>query len=117
MHRSIALLEEAMQNAREEFGLLELEDANGLAESAEKRSSLIKRAWEERDGCDEGDFLDLLLGIQELQRKLDAIARQKFAETREALGNQKKSLNAVRGYAMTGAGYGRRPPRIVTKMS
>ena len=117
MHPSIMLLEEVVQMAHEELKLIELEDAAGLSESADRRSTMLQRAWEEKDGCNELDFISLLMVIQELQNKLSAIAQEKFAETRNALNSQKKSRNAVVGYAMTGVGHGKKPPRIVTKMS
>lgn len=117
MHPSILLLKKVVKMAQEEFNLLELEDAAGLSESADQRAALLKQAWEEKNGCNEMDFVSLLTVIKDLQRKLGSAASEKFEETRDALNSQKKSRNAVLGYAMTGVSYGKRPPRIVTKMS
>ena len=117
MHPSIHILEEVVRLAEGEFRLLELEDAEGLTESAAKRDNMLKEAWETKDGCDETAFVGLLLTIQELQRKLSKIADVKFVETRDALNNQKKSKSAILGYAKIGAGYGRKPHKIFAKFS
>lgn len=117
MHPSIHILQEVIRLAEGEFKLLELEDADGLTESAEKRDSMLKAAWENKAGCDEGDFVNLLVTIQALQRKLDTIAEEKLAEARSALNSHKKSRSAILGYCKIGAGYGKKPHKIFTKFS
>lgn len=117
MHPSIRLLEDVVRLTEEEFGLLELEDAEGLTESAARRGELLREAWEEKAGCDQDLFADLLGRIQELQYQLDALAREKLAETRDALNERKKSQAAILGYCKIGAGYGRPRHQIFTKFS
>ena len=117
MHPGIRILEEVVKLAEGELELLESEDAEGLTESAQKRGELLKEAWASKNGCDDAHFTDLLMSIQELQRRLNTLAEEKYAETRTILGNQKKSRNAILGYCKTGVGYGRGPHKIFAKFS
>lgn len=117
MHPSIRLLEEVLRLTEEEFGLLELEDAEGLTESAARRAEMLREAWEEKPGCDQALYADLLVRVRELQYGLDALAREKFDETRGALNERKKSQAAILGYCKIGAGYGRPRHQVFTKFS
>lgn len=117
MHHSLKLLDEVVKLAQEEFRLIELEDAAGLAESAERRGGLIREAWESKLGCDELDFVTRLMSIQDLQHRLSELAEKKLAETRDILNGAKKSRQAVLQYCRAGVGAGKRPPRMVAKFS
>lgn len=118
MHPGVKMLEEVIDLSRRELELMDLEDAAALGESAARRGSLLKEAWQVRPGCDEAEFVSRLLVVQELQRKLAAEAEKKLGETRDALNRQTKSRKAVLGYCKTGAGYsGKKSPRMVTKKS
>lgn len=117
MHPGIRILEEVVRLARDEFRLMELEDADGLSQSAEKRGALLTEAWEQKGGCNEADFSSLLVTLQDLQAQLTSLAEKKFAETRDALNAQKKNQKAVIGYCKVGAGYGRGSARMFTKLS
>lgn len=117
MHHSLKLLDEVVKLAEEEFKLIELEDAEGLTESAERRGGLLREAWESKLGCNELDFVARLMTIQDLQHRLGDLAEQKLDQTRDALNGQKKTRQAVIGYCKVGVGYGKKPPRMVTKFS
>ena len=91
MHPSLSMLDEAIELARSESALLELDDVAGLEESVEKRMELIERAWAVRADCDAERLREQLMTLQELQASLDAAASREHAEARDKLQTRKKA--------------------------
>jgi hypothetical protein len=85
---------------RREFADLEQleEDAAGLEESAGERARLIEAAWAGKAGCDTPELRAKLSVLQELQKRLNNVARERFEETREELKARRQAGRAISGY-------------------
>ena len=75
MHPCAMLLGEALTLASLEDEALVLEDLDQAEDLALKRSELLNRAWEERDGYDRDLLRNTLLIIEAMQSRLTDIAR------------------------------------------
>lgn len=94
MHQSITLLEQVIRLAEQEFELLEQDDSAALEESIQTRNSLLQNAWDEKHGCDELRFIELLQTVQDLQDKLGERAKALMEEARKAVDEAQSELNA-----------------------
>jgi hypothetical protein len=101
MHPSLVMLDKAIAMGRREFAeleLLELEGAAGLEESAGERARLIDAAWAGKSGCNTSELHAKLSVLQELQKRLNNAARERFEETREELKVRRQAGRAINGY-------------------
>jgi hypothetical protein len=104
MHPSIALLELVARLAEKELHILESEGLEGLEESSARRSALLQRAWLEKNGCNETEFVSRLITIQNLQHALQKRAEDLLEESSAALNNDKKTRQGILEYCRIGLG-------------
>jgi hypothetical protein len=92
------MLDRAIGLAGTEFAALELEDATGLEESSVERVRLINEAWEGRADCEPMELRAKLSVLRELQKRLDALARDRFEKTREELKARRQADRVINVY-------------------
>ncbi|MDR2051722.1 MAG: hypothetical protein LBQ63_08135 [Deltaproteobacteria bacterium] len=117
MHPSIALLEQVSRLAEKELHILESEGLEGLEENSARRGDLIRRAWLEKSGCSEQEFVSRLMIIQSLQRALQKRAETLLEEAGAALNENKKKRQGIFEYCRIGLGRLGKAPRVFKKCS
>ena len=102
MHPSLVSLDKAVELARQELGLLDLDDVAGLGESADERLRLLDEAWAGKGECDAAEFSQRLLQLRDLQNRLDEKATRLHAETGDTLKKRQQASRAIQGYGPKG---------------
>lgn len=115
MHSSLTLLDQALELARRELDLLDQDDLDELEDLARRRSGLMARAWEGKDGCNAEELGERLRALQALQDELEAKARREHERTGSLLKQRKQAGKAISGYNRRG----RRShvPQCIAKLS
>ena len=98
MHESLLLLAEALVLTGQEQEALAEENEERLYELCERRTALLARAWEQREGCDTAALVTALQAIQQAQDKLNITAQVISDEMREALQQSREQSTRLSGY-------------------
>lgn len=98
MCQGIALLDEALELARQERAALESANYEEAIELAERRGELTGMAWGllVRDAMD--DYRSRLLELARLQEQLSDIAARARDKVRQSLSQAHKEQRRIRGY-------------------
>ncbi len=89
MHPCAMLLDEALVLAKLEEKALCDEDVDQADDLAGKRASLIEKAWQERDGYEEGTLRNHLLVVQAMQERLEEMASALHKKLRGMLNSNR----------------------------
>lgn len=100
MSQGIALLDEALNLARQEKNALEAGAYDQAIELAEKRGKITGMAWDFANMSDNGQYRGKLLELSGLQAQLTEIATRAKEVVRQKLGRSKVEKRRMRGYHM-----------------
>ena len=98
MHDSLLLYDASLNLLAQEEEAFDSEDEERLLELGEKRSALMREAWEKRAGCGAQPLLDRLELIRKSQETLTAKARARQETLRLSLQSSRKENSRLAGY-------------------
>lgn len=97
MHASALLIDEALAIFPEEEKALAEENVDLAFDLAEKRASLLRRAWKERHGLDPHELRSRLLRVKERQDAIYRAANDLKAELRQKQTMSRKQTKYLNG--------------------
>lgn len=100
MSQGIALLNEALDLARQEKTALESGAYENAIALAEKRKDLTNMAWNLYGAADKDSYTTKLGQLAMLQKQLTAIATRTHAAIRAKLNHSRQEKKRYRGYQM-----------------
>ena len=98
MCQGIALLDEALQLARQERAALENANYEEAMELAGRRGELTDMAWSFLDDAAVEDYRTRLAEQSRLQEELNGLATRARDEVRQSLNHSRQEQRRIRGY-------------------
>lgn len=100
MSQGVALLDEALELARQEKAALESGAYESAIELAEKRGNLTNMAWNLYGADEKETYASKLSQLTTLHSQLTAIASRAHAAVRDKLNHSRMEKRRYRGYQM-----------------
>ena len=99
-NRGTALLDDALDLARQEMNALDDGRYEDAVDLANRRSSVTATAWQCYEPAHREDYRVRIIRLNDLQKSLTATAQRMYSEVRASLSRSRDETRRMRGYRL-----------------